>query len=332
MKRKFIFTILLTCCLLAVLNSSCEKEIDFNNKYKNPKLVLYSLLSTNDSIEIKLSRSMNIIDNANIITINDASIEIYEDGQLLPVPVTAKGKGLYTVPYIPKEGKKYRIVASNEGLKTIESEVVMPKKPVIREIPINVRTSEEIMNEKTINFSLNFDDDPNEDNYYLLKFEYIWPAEHQDYYQRFNDYYYYASIDFSDRVSARTSGFFNGRQVYFSDEYFNGKNYTFNFSTTNYGMYDIFRHYGYSEVEEDDSVEPFPGYELKLVVHFATISKDFYQFLKSYDDHSEAEDMPLSEPVMVKNNITNGLGILGAKSVTTDTLTYYVENPFIDEN
>ncbi|MBQ5424737.1 MAG: DUF4249 family protein, partial [Bacteroidales bacterium] len=90
-----------------------------------------------------------------------------------------------------------------------------------------------------------------------------------------------------------------------------------------------------SDGEEDNNdVEDLPFYrefEYSVVVHLRAISKDYYQYQKSFDLYVENDGNPFAEPTLVKTNVKNGLGILGTASEVTDTIKFTIKNPYLEE-
>ena len=53
------------------------------------------------------------------------------------------------------------------------------------------------------------------------------------------------------------------------------------------------------------------------MAELSSISRDNYLFIKSEAASREARDNPFAEPVIVHNNIENGIGIFRARNTTT---------------
>ena len=90
----------------------------------------------------------------------------------------------------------------------------------------------------------------------------------------------------------------------------------------------------YLAENEYNDIEDLPfyrEYEYSLVVHLQSTSKEYYQYMKSFDQYVENDGNPFAEPTLVKTNVKNGLGILGASSEITDTLRFTIKNPYLEE-
>ncbi|MBR5984532.1 MAG: DUF4249 domain-containing protein [Bacteroidales bacterium] len=338
--KKLIYIII----VLAIAFTACEKTLDFPFEYKKPKLVLNCVLSSNKEIEFHVSRSMHILDSKEIVMISDADVIIFEDDKPLQVVPISIDNGYYKVEYTPKAGHTYKFQISKDGFETIEAEAKMANPTKINSYMVKIKGSENdnmILYGGTFDVSLNFNDDSEQENYYVVYLTSDLPAEIMDYietYDMYNDYYR-LFLDCND-LSVNTGN--SGDMLYLSDEIINGGNYTIKLVAYDYrDIYGPFYEYPFPDENEDpeegegSGIEELPfynGFDYKLVVHVATINKDYYQYLKSFDMYNENDGNPFAEPTLVKTNIKNGLGILGASSEVTDTVTIRVNNPYIEEN
>lgn len=342
--KKLIYIII----VFAFALTACEKTLDFPFEYKKPKLVLNGLLSTNQEIEFFVSRSMHILDSNDIVMIPDADVIIFEDGNPLQVvPVYING-GLYQAAYTPKVGHTYKFQISKDGFETIEAEAKMENPTTINSLTGKIKGTEDgsITYGGFFDVNLNFNDIPNEENYYIVYVTCDMPEEVKDYFD-LNSYGddgdYKLNIECND-LSVNSS--YNGDVLYLADEIISGGNYTMKFTALDYrdiyGQFYEYEYYDDNEEEEEDpeegeepepDIEDSPYYrefEYKLIVHVATISKDYYQYMKSFDLYNENDGNPFAEPTLVKTNVKNGLGILGASSEITDTVKLMIKNPYLE--
>lgn len=343
--KKLIYIIIVS----AIALTACEKTLDFPFEYKQPKLVLNGLLSTNQEIEFFVSRSMHILDSKEIVVINDADVIIFEDDKPLQVvPVSAGGLGLYQAAYTPKVGHTYKFQISKDGFETIEAEAKMANPTTINSLTGKIKGTEDgsITYGGFFDVSLDFNDNPDEENYYIVYVTSDMPEEVKDYFA-LNNYGddFKLNIDCND-LSVNSS--YTGEVLYLADETISGGKYTMKFTATDYrdiyGHFYEYEYYSDSESNEEDpeeGVDPEPDiedlpfyreFEYKLIVHVATINKDYYQYMKSFDLYNENDGNPFAEPTIVKTNIKNGLGILGSASEVTDTVSITIKNPYLEEN
>jgi len=327
--KKLIYIII----ALSIALAACEKTLDFPFEYKQPKLVLNCTLSPTDQIKFTLSRSMHALDSKNIVFISDADVVIFEDDKPLQVAPVQIAIGHYFTRYIPKAGHTYKFQISKEGFETIEAEAKIAGPTTINSLSGKIKGEDGIYN-GYFDVNLNFNDNPDEENYYIVYATNEFPPEMEEYYGyeldlECNDIY----VNYSHE----------GRILYFADEIMSNGNYTIKFQAYDYkdiyGSYYEIEYYNYNgnegeNITEDPEIEDLPFYrefEYRLIVHVASINKDYYQYLKSFDLYNENEGNPFAEPTLVKTNVKNGLGILGSISEVTDTLKFVIKNPYLEE-
>lgn len=346
--KKLIYIIIASTLALA----ACEKTLDFPFEYKQPKLVLNCVLYNTSEIDFSVSRSMHILDSKEIVMISDADVIIFEDDKPLQVVPVSDGQGNYHAAYIPKVGHTYKFQVSKDKFETIEAEATMTNSTTINSLSGKMATSEDGSYYYGGNFdiSMNFNDNPNEENYYMITVagklpddlvEYI-TNNHSGYYFSYEmlDSSYLLNLECND-MSVNNSH--NNSNLFFSDEIISGTDYSIKFSAQDYrdiyGTFYEIEYYNYNgnegeNITEDPGIDSLPFYrefEYELIVHIATISKDYYQYLKSYDQYVENDGNPFAEPTLVKNNVKNGLGILGAVSEVTDTIKFTIKNPYLEK-
>lgn len=354
--KKLIYIIIASTLVLA----ACEKTLDFPFEYKQPKLVLNCVLSNTSEIDFSVSRSMHILDSKEIVMIPDADVIIFEDDKPLQVVPVSDGEGNYHAAYIPKVGHTYKFQVSKDNFETIEAEVKMTAPTVINSLSGKQKSNDDgYYYGDEFDVSLNFSDIPDDENYYMVYVTSDFPEEMKEY---FDENYMYSVEDLFDKnytlhlecndMSVSASGYV-GSLLYMSDEVISGGNYTIKFSAQDYRdirgifyglMYQDDEDYYYKDGDEgeegegddnDDgeSIEDLPfyrEYEYKLIVHLRSVNKDYYQYQKSYDLYIENDGNPFSEPTLVKTNVKNGLGILGAAAEVTDTITFTITNPYLE--
>ncbi|MBO4876202.1 MAG: DUF4249 domain-containing protein [Bacteroidales bacterium] len=346
--KKLIYIIIASTLALA----ACEKTLDFPFEYKQPKLVLNCVLSNTSEIDFTVSRSMHILDSKEIVKISDADVIIFEDDKPLQVVPISDGEGNYHAAYIPKVGHTYKFQVSKDKFETIEAEATMTNSTTINSLSGKMATSEDGSYYYGGNFdiSMNFNDNPNEENYYMITVagklpddlvEYI-TNNHSGYYFSYEmlDSSYLLNLECND-MSVNNSH--NNSNLFFSDEIISGTDYSIKFSAQDYrdiyGTFYEIEYYNYNgnegeNITEDPGIDSLPFYrefEYELIVHIATISKDYYQYLKSYDQYVENDGNPFAEPTLVKTNVKNGLGILATASEVTDTIKFTIKNPYLEE-
>lgn len=353
--KKLIYIIIASALALA----ACEKTLDFPFEYKQPKLVLNCVLSNTSEIEFTVGRSMHILDTKEIVMISDADVIIFEDDKPLQVVPVSNGDGTYHVAYIPKVGHTYKFQVSKDKFETIEAEVKMAAPTTINSLSGKQKSTDDgYYYGDEFDVSLNFNDIPNDENYYMVYVTSDFPAEMKEYFAENNTYYIEDLFDKNYKLNLECNDMsvnsgYGGTLLYLSDEIIGNGNYTIKFSAQDYRdirgifyglMYEDDYYYkdgeegeneGGDEGDGDDTnIEDLPfyrEYEYSLIVHLRSISKDYYQYQKSYDLYVENDGNPFAEPTLVKTNIKNGLGILGASGEISDTIKFTIKNPYLEE-
>jgi hypothetical protein len=118
---------------------------------------------------------------------------------------------------------------------------------------------------------------------------------------RYQDDYYFSFDDIvsgnsnDNSVGPPTSLSSNAYNV-FSDDLFDGKQYSLKFSINEYKDY-------YGEGQKDIKKEVY--------INLQTISKGYYLYLRTRDASDNSNDF-FSEPIQIFNNVEGGIGILGS--------------------
>lgn len=329
--KKLIYIII----ALSIALAACEKTLDFPFEYKQPKLVLNCTLSPTKPIKFTMSRSMHALDSKDIVFISDADVVIFEDDKPLQVVPFSAPSGLYWTTYIPKAGHTYKFQISKEGFETIEAETKIAEPTSINGLSGKIKGEDGIYN-GYFDVNLNFNDNPDEENYYFIYTTTEFPPEMEEYNSD-----YKLDLECNDLSVNRS---YDRELLYLADEIIGNGNYTLKFQANDYytdvyGPYYEIEYYNYNgnegeNITENPEIEDLPFYrefEYRLIVHVASINKDYYQYLKSFDLYNENEGNPFAEPTLVKTNVKNGLGILGSISEVTDTLKFVIKNPYLEE-
>lgn len=311
---------LITILLLA----SCEKEIEFNGEITDPKVVVNSYITPDSIITAHISESRFFLTNGySFKNIENAVISIYTNGVLIE-KMTYVGDGIYsgTIKSKPAVGETIKLVVNVPSKDEVSCETKIEPKSVILSIDTTqITTSKTPITTYSSNngaldtigyyvyydckYKLKIKDDANPQNFYRLVVR-----THTLYAGGgFSDSYIF---NFDDIVSGNSnsnefslSGNTNNEYNVFSDEIFNGKEYSLSFSTS------------------QNTAVALPGYDLtnvsresvktEVYIDLQSISKSYYLYLISRSASSSSNDF-FSEPIQIHNNVIGGIGILGSYS------------------
>jgi hypothetical protein len=303
-------SILIVCLALGI--SSCVKEIDSDIRDVAPKLVINSLFSTDSLIEISLTKSLSVLDAPDFKPIDNGTVLVYEDDQLLEELQYSNLSETYkSMTKRPVQGKHYRIEAETPGLSKVSGETFIPMP-----VPLSLIDTTKIMGEHfgfSYIFNVSFKDPLNEENFYILMMRLFvyYQGHEQEYpnnftikkspvfeYESFNVFLGFQAIDENNDIIGSTSNNdLYSSQICFSDAQFNGKE--IHFDPLAYGT------------TSPDS--------LKYVIQLISISSDYYKFIRSYVLYNSSNDNPFSELVQMYSNIQGGYGIVLGCSSSTKT-------------
>lgn len=327
--------ILSIICLISLL--SCEKDIEFSGEITKPELVINSLIFPDTTVSIKVSKSRFFLDDDSkpFETVNNAKVKLYIN-DVFKEELISKGAGIYESLYKPDAGDKIKVEVKVDGYELAESEVEIPDYINITKIDTNIINlkKEPIINggyynqygeylegdtvgyyyNREINFSLNFEDIKDKENYYRLA------IYSRDYYNGARDSMdNYLYFDFYDIVSGnRSTGDedilgeiteTSNRYNVFSDELFDGKTYPLKFKINTYS-YEYLN--GYNQGSKTSS---------KIIINLQAISKSYYLYLKTVA--ADPGDMNFfSEPVQIHSNVKGGIGVVGSCTKNIKSITF----------
>ncbi len=331
--------------LSIVLFISCVKEVAINLPSKESKVVVNALMEPNTPPTIHVSLSSPINSSYNK-TVNDATVIVYEDG--IPIDSLHEGLlGIYRfVRILPKQNSMYRVRVITQSHGITEGEVKIPVSPGIRITSITTQTN--LMGsdsyqwiETTVNLSVLLSDIANQNNYYCMALtvgqdtfvlsQYRFDSNTNEWvdtiltrrcetmmYGRTNSPFVEylageANFGFSgtpnvtrvDRSQSAILGSdfsLGGNAFWFTDGLFNGTEQILNFTLS-------FNPKAYNDCTVYDEVG---GEILPFWVYVYSMSESLYRY---YSTAYLTPSDPFAEPVTIYTNISNGYGVVAARSI-----------------
>ena len=281
--------------------SNCTKEIDFDEQDIAPRIVVNSLF-TNDSVwSAHISRSVGVLDNTSYTTIDDASVNIFDENANLVTALTHQGDGLYTSPtgVSPLPNQSYTLEASATGYQGVNATNFIP--PAVDIFQLDTVTSTNSNDETILEATITFQDPPNVSNYYMLEVlvKGTWESWEGDSVE-FREPLEISCDDINvETVNRFNFGGFENTYLYLmlKDQNFDGENYALTFSVINY-----------AELKE---MELFG--EIRLV----NTSEAYFNYLTSFNMYQRTINNPFATPVQVYSNVNNGMGIFAGGTLTS---------------
>ena len=291
--NKYIFLFLGAAA--SVLNfSGCDEDtfsqvVEIEIPEHKESIVLNGLWTSQDStLELLVSNSLSILDNADYTIPDDADVKLFKDGALWNNLILSEATFKYSLALDSPLGNElatYRIEAGFGTYDPVFVEQTMPGTVLIKEASYEQDGTIDPTGEKVDEFSITFDDPPGEENYYLLRVSYI-----EQYVEWTGDTIRYEGMIYLDSNDPITG--YSEQGLIFTDKAFDGNEYTIN--AWNYGWF--------------EQVELFN-------VELINITRDGYLYLRSLENYYNSVDNPFAQPATVFSNIENGYGIFALGAV-----------------
>ena len=322
--------------VIVILVSSCESILFIELEESDKLIVMNGALSNDSTVMVQVSRTRHILDNANIVPLENASVNLYRGGNLLE-QLDHVGNGYFrTTSFHPSVGEELSIEVEQAGYPSVSARCVVPETVDIE----SVDTSTVIQEYSEFNYSysqesfqidVTLNDPPGVENYYLLNLE----------------------VDKSYTSWRDTS-------YQFIDSLFHNGEWHFFVADTTYVVTDTFRHKDHPYVGSPDLIveaitsqgilfsdQLIDGKEYSVRaytnlqsirsadsavvdIRLNSISESYYKYLKSRQNHYETMEDPFAVPVIVFTNVEGGTGFLGGYSSDVHTITTFVPE-FDDE-
>ncbi|MBI2968605.1 MAG: DUF4249 domain-containing protein [Bacteroidetes bacterium] len=285
---------------VTIIISACEMVVDIDMPDHKPVLVINSLFNSDSIFRVAVSHSIGIQEDASDITnIENATIEILENnislGSLSWLPI-----GFYTNPLIKiTAGASYEIRVSAGDYPAVTSTNTIPlaKMIIIKQVKDSVKIGEAQMEQYVTEVTIEIPDQAAEVNFYAIQ---IYAED--TFYSSWDDSVwvnsYFLNLSTRDPVLGQTEEY--TQMLKFSDELFNGKNYSAIF---------------YFEETDKNSID-------SVFLYFYSLSSSYYYYSVTKDLYYRTHNNPFSEPVQVYTNIENGLGIFAGRCGSRIALQY----------
>lgn len=298
---KTILYLIAGSCLLFTI--SCTKHLPFPDANADDVLVMNGLLSPESGVSVHLSQNCHITDTkCNQKNIDNAKVVLKDDSGNLLVELLYEAEGFYKADgFQIDHNKSFKIEASSSGFETIKSSTNTPK-------PFDCTLDTTSLDEKEINgyncrtFKIQIQDNPDEENYYLIDgWVDILNGMHDEGIELESNGFIHPHTGFiSSDVNVDNKGLVSSTDIivypldfiFLRDENFNGQTYELEF-----GLF-----------EEDINFDP--NFELEAHITVKSASKELYNYFKSIAQYKLAAGA-LAEPSKIVDNIEEGIGIFG---------------------
>lgn len=294
--------------------SSCEKKLDIDLPEGQKHIVVNGIINPENLIEVRLSKSQNILDNDDIQNLTDAEIKLYKNDEFVEILIHTD-TGLYTSSVFPEINADYKLTVDYPGLNSVSAVNTL-------KYPVNILSVDTIFEMRIedyglgyidtvyeVQFQIKIQDEGNRSDYYFLGLSSLQPVYDLINnelvlvgYEEVNEWF-----ESNDHVFRGYNDDFilNGIQgKVFTDELFNGIEYTVNVTV---------QYYTYNEFE-------YKQIPLSYYIKLLTVNEDIYRYITSYNLNQNSKYDPFSQPVQIFTNIENGLGLFSGYTMDVDSL------------
>ncbi len=299
-----IFSLLFSALLLSSCESFFSTTIKADPPEYDPELVFHLLMTDQDSsIRLVLSRSYGLLEpvrDEKKWYISGAIVEWWQGGQkiltLMPLPGDSGFVYIGKLPQPLKPGEQCELRVQHPEYPSARATQMMPATFVADSA--RVRKASNTQFSGLFQADLTIRDQPGVENFYEISVSrryyyltYTYDPATNTYITDTTGYYDYPV--YFDEFLDRNTVIGSGNTALISDQLFDGQAYKFQVK------------FSASFSSSGDSLVP------PHTVRVRNITKDYYQWSRSYYQRYENEYEIFAEPVPVLNNLENGLGIFG---------------------
>jgi hypothetical protein len=294
----------------------------------NHLIVVNSLISPSEPIEVKLSQSVNITEQDTIIYIDNAIVSIYCD-DTFQEKLSSAGGGVYKSLFLPEQNKTYKIQVTAEGLSNVFAITKIPPKPEL----VTLISDSSLFNGFNIRVRVIIKDDALLDNYYYLTLksyviesviDYSIPPDTVRTGNEIMLYYHWKEIEkFSDLLFINNDQTLSGKDGSTTKETIQSI-----LGTTKTGL-QVINWFAFSDKNINGTIHTIelyiadnirPSSAKPIYIELKSINKEYFNYLKSKTYAENEGNNPFSEPVRVYNNINGGAGIFAGFNKVVDSV------------
>jgi len=309
--------LILLIYILPLYFVSCEKKLDIDLPETEKHIVVNGMINPDSLLEVRVSKSRNILDTNAIVHLPDAVVKLYVNGVFIQ-DLTSSGEGYFVSNLFPELDKEYSLTVDYPGLTSVHTQCLIKKSgsinsvDTLRETVIN-DWGYDIDTITTMKFDILFNDNGATNDFYFLAisslqpiYEYLGKDTILTGYHQVPEYFDSQDLVFRSNTNNFSIEGLPGRV--FSDELFNGNNYEIQLEMYLSKYADIY-------VSEQNALDSTMFY-----IRLYTVNQDFFRFVNSYNLNQSSEYDPFAQPVQIFSNVENGLGLFSGYTVDIDSL------------
>lgn len=294
-----------------ILLSACEKQINVKTPAFQATLTVYSHTPMDTFITAQIGHSVDVknYNGSQDLSIRNAAVSLYKDGQLLQTMHYNDTAECYTSTVLPLAGSTYKIIASVQNYNTAEGECTTPSVVPIDDVIItpNVRINKD--GNPLDQIDIIFNDPPSANDCYIISLingaDVLYGQQNNGSFTcvSTND----PSVDEYNADIFSSDNCLPSNDIIVQDGYFNG-------STKRLTLF-----------VQNRALEPYigiandTGYAEVKMYH---VTEAFIKYKKTSQYASDNHGNPFAEPTNVYSNIKNGYGIFSTASFSTKVIKY----------
>ncbi len=304
--NKYLFSFIFSLCAALLLCVACEEPVSLDIESIASQVVVNGTFTPNHPFQITLSKNKDLLSNDSTEFIDNAKVQILDAQGGLLKELNYQENG--AVPYYeftdfqPQAQKIYQLAIEIPGYPMIYATSSAPNS-----VPIESIQTEEIITDPnsslySIKINTSILDPQGDQNYYHLQLYYQQITGRSTSSGLVNKPKNFIPIPIENTNSENSSVIadINKNGVLFTDDELDGAQINLQFQAV---------------LDRENT-----GENPQIIGELRTISKDYYHYYTSLTRQLENKDRPFAEPVIVFNNIENGLGIFAGFNHYRDSL------------
>lgn len=273
--------------------SSCETPLDIEYLDFEPYPVVSVHAEADSPVDMRLTYTRWFLSEGEFDVVNNATARLLVNGSRSYLAEYDVAEGRYCFgSYVPHAGEKVELSVEIPDHDPLSASCVVPDKPEISRPSIDTMTvGDENYSYLATFMEVYLQDDPGEDNYYMLEVFYCYDADsgaysYEEHWFTIDDMTLVDPMDMEAAVSGDYSE--STRRFLFDDRNINGKEHRLRVEVDGYWR---------------------NGGMLKLTA----LTRDEYLYLRTVEKAYNSDEF-LSEPVQIHSNIENGIGIFSVSN------------------
>ncbi len=270
--------------ILGIFFSACEEMTDVSLPEEETLLVVNSFFNPDSEWAAHVTLSQDRLNNEDFRFVENATVEVWQ-GNSKVADLDYAADGFYRAANVrPRSGLTYELRVSAPDFPMVTASDAIPPRISIASVELDTLQGSSELGETKLNFQVTVRDPGNARNYYLIQ------VYEQQEWGSFSQIF--SSTDQAILESSANDDLETGEHYFeaaiFDDELFNGTDYPLDISLS------LFQHN-----PESDGV----------YIVLRSISEAYYRYWRTADLQSYFGENPFVEPILIYNNIENGIGI-----------------------